>query len=176
MRVQLLFLSALLCACRRGASSDRSASATSQTQSPPLTQPSDSFPSLDDSRLTIDRLRLGQTESEVQAILGTPISKSEPKHEEVLRDSTWTLSYPDLTLRFTGRHVAEVTCLAETCATPDGIRTGDSREKVENAHGPGRYDGVGESLTYFARRSDCAMTFVFYAGKVGTIKLWCTET
>ncbi len=175
MRVPLLFLSVLLCACRRGASPDHSASATSQTPSPPVAQPSDSFPSVDDSVLTINNVRLGQTEAEVRAILGPPTSKSEPKHEEVLPDVTWTLSYPDLTVRFTGQRVAEVTCMAETCATSDGVRIGDSRQKVERAYGPGRYDPVGESLTYLARGSDCAITFVFYSGKLGTIKVSCYE-
>jgi hypothetical protein len=176
MRVQLFILGMLLCSCGRGASSDRSASLTARTPSPPVTQASDSFPSVDDSRLSVNRIRLGQTESEVRAILGTPISKSEPKHEEVLADPSWALAYPDLTVRFTGRRVAEVSCLAETCVTPDGIRIGNSREIVETTYGPGRYDPVGESLSYFARRSDCAITFVFYSGKVGTIKLWCNET
>jgi hypothetical protein len=126
--------------------------------------------------LAVNHIRLGQTEAEIRAALGSPTSKSEPHHEEVVADAVWTLSYPDVTVGFTGLRVTKISCLAQACVTPDSIRIGDSRELVERTYGSGRYDPVGESLTYFSRQSDCAMTFVFYSGRVGTIKLWCDES
>ncbi len=175
MHLRSLLLTALLCACRRGESVNRTASDSQPSLQPPA-QIADSYPSVDDARLTIGQLRLGLTEAEGRRLLGEPSSKSEPHNEEVLADPTWKLVYPDVTIDFTGSRATRISCMGQACVTPDSIRMGDSRARVERAYGPGRYDPIGESLTYFARRSDCALTFVFFSDRVGTIKLSCDQT
>ena len=126
--------------------------------------------------MAVNQLRLGQSEVEIRRVLGDPASKSESHTDEVVTEPLWSLSYPEVSLEFTGSRVTKISCSGESCVTPDGVRIGDSGEVVERVYGAGRYDSLGQTLTYFAQRSDCSLIFILYSGKVGTIKLSCDQT
>ena len=127
--------------------------------------------------MAVAQLRLGLSEAEVRGLLGSPSSKSQPQTDEAMGGTRWTLVYPDITVEFTeSRGATRIGCMGPACVTPDSVRIGDSRQRVKRVYGPGRYDSVGETLTYFARGSDCALTFVFFSDTVGTIKLACDDT
>ena len=176
-------LSVLVLACGTGDKRPErppAAVMTADSTQVPATAPghaTDSAPvsSIDDARLTIAGIAPGQDESRVRSLLGTPLTESEPESSEVLSQPLRKLSYPDLIVELVGRRVSAVTCLGPACATPDGIRVGDPRSKIEITYGHGRQSPEG-LLTYRDRSSDCGMTFSLYRDTIGTFKLWCDES
>ena len=181
--VNLVIASALVACGRAGVkqadhtpASDASVDSTvaGAAASAPSTD-SAAFPVIDDSRLAISGVALGQDESRVRSLLGKPLSESKPEPSEVLSDPLRKLSYPDLVVELVGRRVSAVTCLGPTCATVDGIRIGDRRSKVETTYGRGRRTPEG-LLSYRGRGSDCGITFSLYGDTVGTFKLWCDQS
>ena len=174
-------LSVLVLACSTGdkrTEHQRAAALTADSSQVPASgHAADSAPvsSIDDARLAIAGIAPGQDESRVRALLGKPLTESEPESSEVLSEPLRKLSYPDLLVELVGRRVSAVTCLGSACATPDGIRVGDPRSKIETTYGHGRQSPEG-MLTYRGRGSDCGMTFSLYRDTVGTFKLWCDES
>src|SRR5881628_1773790 len=163
-------LSVLVLACGTGdkrPERPRAAAMTADSTQVPATAPghaADSAPvsSIDDARLAIAGIAPGQDESQ-------------PESSEVLSEPLRKLSYLDLIVELVGRRVSAVTCLGPACATPDGIRVGDPRSKIETTYGHGRQSPEG-MLTYRGRGSDCGMTFSLYRDTIGTFKLWCDES
>jgi len=122
----------------------------------------------------INGLGIGSSEAEVVAAFGPP-ARLEKGFDEIEGKPARTVFYDGIEIYLVGDEIYYLTCRARNCVTHDGIRVGDTIEKVLAVFGKGNpeqlEDGT-EILRYPFAHADVALTFTLKDGKVIEMELW----
>ena len=122
----------------------------------------------------INGLGIGSSEAEVVAVFGPP-ARVEERFDEIEGKLARTLSYDGIEIYLVGNEICYLECRARSCVTHDGIRVGDTIEKVLAVFGKGRPEQMGdgtEILRYPIAHADVAFLFTLMDGKIIGLELW----
>jgi hypothetical protein len=92
------------------------------------------------TRLQVARIRYDMSEAEVVKRLGKPQNRNYTENDQCFGAATSTLTYPELDINLGAdkrntQRVYSVKTTSTKFATGDGVRIGDSRQKVFNTYG-----------------------------------------
>ena len=122
----------------------------------------------------INGLGIGSSEAEVVAAFGPP-ARVEKGFDEIEGKPARTVLYEGIEIYLAGDEIYYLTCRARNCVTHDGIRVGDTIEKVLAVFGKGRpeqLDDGTEILRYPFAHADVALIFTLKDGKLIELELW----
>lgn len=127
----------------------------------------------------INSLEIGSGEAEIVAAFGKPGKVEEHGIDEIEGQPAKTLHYDGIEIYLVGGEIFGLECRAPICATTDGVRVGDSTDKVTSAMGPGwagqRDDGA-QVLRYPVSNAEVALIVDFRDGKVVALTLFFDYT
>jgi len=129
-------------------------------------------------RGAINGLHIGSSEAESIAAFGRP-DRIDTGFSEVEGKPSRTLHYDGIEIYLIGDEIFNLTCRSRRCVTHDGIRVGDTTEKVLAAFGKGepepRDDGP-DFLRYPIDNADIDLIHKLQDGKVVELELWFDYT
>lgn len=123
-------------------------------------------------------LSIGSKEADIRRLFGTPLGvANEPSDApgEVVR----TYTYDGVALLVVDGEIANIRCTTPRHATPDGIRVGESIERVVALLGVGEKIATSpeeSTLRYHVAGSDCYLVLRLKERKVTEIELWFDYT
>lgn len=126
-------------------------------------------------RARINGLGIGASETEVIAAFGPPARIEEHGFDEIEGKLARTINYDGIEIYLVGGEIFNLECRSRICATADGIRVGDSAEKVLAVMGPGRRfqrDDGTEVLHYPITGADVALIVDLNGGTVVALTLF----
>lgn len=128
---------------------------------------------IDSHRATVGGVSLGSSESDVIAALGEPLSVEESFDEPTAKPAK-DLFYEQIKVYLVGNEVYDFSCRDRSCETYDGVRIGDSWDKVTAVYGEGSvYPEDQETVViYDIRGMDAGLIFHIAKDRVVMIRLF----
>jgi hypothetical protein len=126
-------------------------------------------------RARINGLGIGSSEAEVVAAFGRPARIDGHGFDEIEGKPARTINYDGIEIYLVGGEIFNLECRSRVCVTTDGIRVGDSAEKVLAVLGPGQRfeeDDGTEVLHYPVSGADVALILTLRDGKLIELELW----
>lgn len=126
----------------------------------------------------INGLRIGSSETEVIAAFGPPAKIEAHGINETRGKPAQTFFYDGIEIFLVSDEIYRLKCRALNCATTDGVKVSDSKDKVVAALGPGvlfqRGDG-SEALRYYVTNTGSVLIVDFSDGKVVALTLFFND-
>jgi hypothetical protein len=165
----------LACADRSRQSGSPAAAESPRPSAAPAIADSGHLP---DSLLGVAGLRLLQSPSVVEQVLGPPDSAAVEDASETVGVVFLQWWYPHVRVMFADSQVTAVECRTGACAAPRGLAIGARHADVTRALGVPAIPRPDEPLpaergVYLSRSGDCGLTFEYVGGRVSGIQLWC---
>lgn len=131
-----------------------------------------------DEQGRINGLSIGSSEAAIIAAFGPP-QKIEDGFSEVVTKPSRTLFYDGIKIYLVGDEIYNLKCRAQSCVTHDGIKLGDSTDKIlaifEKGKPVKRDDGT-EVLSYPLAGKEVSLIIRLQDGKVVELELWFNYT